>query len=316
MDGSVKMAIAGRSWRLYRSRASGTGKIYKSNDGSAYLRTDSFKVIHAEVTYAKKLYDLNFPVPKIEESGKLGGQEAYFVEDSLGEETFGVRFRREFKENGLVSDETFKQYCLISRDFLEAQLKSADIFKGSKSDIATSLHIDTVLDENPDFDSGFVMRAVKKAITRTASLPSVLTHGDLNPFNILEKGVIDFEHSFIAPVGYDVIGNIFYGRFWDFVDEKGDSKLSYDFTDAQIKAYLYAMDKVVEEYDIKQLSDFTDDFLLLKSAWSLCHEKKLALASGSNRKWHFRRAVFLYCLERYAAGEVIDTKKFNTLEYM
>ena len=314
MDSSSEFTIAGRSWSLHRSRASGGGKIYKSIDGSSYLRTDSPKSIRDEVTFAKELHHLNFPVPKVEESGELK-DEAYFIENSLGNETFGATFRREFKESGIVSDETFRQYCLISKDFLEAQLKSAKKFVGSKNDMRKSIHVDTVLDENPDLNSHFVLQAVDKAIARTADLPSVLTHGDLNPFNILQKGVIDFEHSFIAPAGYDVIGNIFYGRFWNFRDELGEQKLSYDFADKQVKAYLYAVDKIAEKHNIEKLSDFIDDFLLLKSIWSLCHEKKLAHASGSYNKWHFRKAVLLYCLEQYSTEKPIDTKAFSVLKY-
>ena len=73
----------------------------------------------------------------------------------------------------------------------------------------------------------FVMDSVHNFLDR---VPFVWTHGDLTPFNICERGIIDFEDSFMGPLGYDLVTLVSF-HFWFPIEGAGPLVRYYDFSD-------------------------------------------------------------------------------------
>ena len=75
--------------------------------------------------------------------------------------------------------------------------------------------------------------------------------------------------------------------------------------------YLTRLDSLCERAEVPVLSPYFDDFLMLKSVWSLCYEK--ALDGPQFHRWQWRRHIALYCMERYLAGMPIVSEEFRSI---
>jgi Phosphotransferase enzyme family len=103
---------------------------------------------------------------------------------------------------------------------------------------------------------------------RIQSLPSVLTHGDFNPFNILEGGVIDWERGSYTPLGYDLTSNITQTFFFPL---GGDFEYtaSYRYSHEQIAEYWKRLDAICTEAGLAPISDYRNDFIFCRCVWSV-----------------------------------------------
>lgn len=300
-----------QTWEYVKDRTLERGQVFRSADGMQYMRTGEPERIAEEVAFARQVQANGFPVPEVQEDGLLPDSDlAYYIEKSLGGQTFGIQFMDEYALDGKVSDTTFDHYIAIVVHFLQAQLDSRNRHAGP-SELRQGVNVQNVLEENPDIDADRMEQAVQRAESRLSQLPLVLSHGDFGPFNILDNGVIDFEHKFIAPVGFDVLTSPFSGRFWNFT-QNGNYKLVFDFSEEQIARYMAAIDRAAAEHGVDNLSQYTDDTVFLKAVWSLSFEKTAATLYGLGpEKWHWRRDTVKYCLDRYLDGKPIDTATFR-----
>lgn len=296
-----------------RGAISHTGTIYRSLDGSLYLRTGNEMAIRAEAEFAKAAWREGFPVPEVTDAGVFATGVGYFVETSAGIEDFGRLLGREFAETGRISDVLFEAYCGVTLRFLAAQLKPS-CRQPWPSQLREGVRLENVLRENPDVPENLFERAVAKAEERTRELPLVLTHGDMTPFNVMPGGVIDFEERFIAPAGYDAITCVTFQRFWDHPLPDGSGTMrSYDFNRTQIDGYLREMDTTCAAAGTPALSPFFDDFLTLKAIWALCYERPSDMASSQVARWNWRRRVAMYCAERYLSDAPIESELFRSV---
>lgn len=297
-------------WDFVKARTIGQGSVYLSINGDRYLRTGPKDSIRAEAEFAKTLHDMGFPTPEVLSDGEIDADTYYFTETSLGTRTFGDIFREEYTATGVIEEASFDQYCHIASLFLVAQLKSAPILR-EQGNLRDGVNLDNVIEENPDLGKEDLEEAFAMAEARVVNLPQVLTHGDLGPPNMLPGGVIDFEHKFIAPVGFDVITSPFTGRFWNFTAHDGTSHLFYDFNEKQIRKYLNIIDATADDLGLENLSNFTDDMVLLKAIWQTSFEKQIAKKLGNNYRWQNKRGNLRYCINQYVAGLPIDTTTFG-----
>ncbi len=305
-----RLHIADTDWTYVKTRALESGYIYLSTDGSSYLRAGPRDRIQDELIFAELVYKQGFPTPEILSNGEISSDTAYFTESSLGSKTFGDLFKAEFSESKSVKDATFNQYCHIAVLFLLAQLKSA-VTINEPSNLREGIGLANVVEENPDLDQGQLETVFRKAEAKISGLPLVLTHGDLGPFNMMPGGVIDFEHKFIAPAGFDVLTSPFIGRFWNFTTPDGDNKLAYDFSETQIRSYFNAVDSAATHLEIEKLSQYTDDMLMLKAIWGVSFEKGIAEKIGHDYVWQIKKATLRYCINQYLAGQPIDSNTFG-----
>lgn len=305
------LEIHGREWIYVKNRILDSGQVYRSPDDSQYLRIGAIEELNAEATFVRDLYHRGFPVPEVLGQGETNGL-GYYVERSVGKRSFGEYFQSEYASQGRVSDATFAVYCEMMYKFLAVQLDPANRIKG-EGDLRKGIHLANVLEENPDIDATQIGHCIAKIENRLKEFPLVLTHGDLSPFNMFENGIIDFEHRFIAPVGYDVLTSATDQRFWNYIGADGKTQLEYDLNHVQITYYLGRIDAVAKQHGMEGFSKLTDEFVLLKSIWSLAHEKEFARQSGTTLKWDFRKAVLMYCMEQYLQNKPIDTNQFKGL---
>ena len=305
------LEIYWKEWTYIKDRLLDRGQVYRRFDSSQYLRTGTIEEINAEVGFVRNLRQRGFPVPEVLGQGEINGL-GYYTERSVGKVSLGEHFQSEYVSQGKVSDTTFTAYCEMTCKFLAAQLDPANRING-ESDLRKGIHLANVLEENPDIDADQIERYVTKIEDKLQIPPLTLTHGDLSPFNMFEEGIIDFEHKFIAPVGYDVLTSATDQRFWNYTGVDGKTQLEYDLSAGQIAYYLDRIDAVAKQHGVEGFLKFTDEFVLLKAIWSLAHEKEFASQSGNILKWDFRKAVLIYCMEQYLHNEPIDTNKFKEL---
>ncbi len=303
-----------RDWIFVKERGAIAhfGDVYRSLDGSLYLRTGEVTAVRNEAAFGKMLWQNGFPVPEVTEIGQLPNGLGYFVERSVGAENFGDLLWREYAESGRISDEAFGVFCIISLQFLAAQINPSCRQTGP-SELRSGIQAANVLHQNPDL-SELLEQAVAKAEVRLQELPLVLTHGDLSPFNILPGGVIDFEVRFIAPAGLDAVTAIAFQRLWDHPKPDGTGTMRlWDFDHQQVTAFLAQVDAIYLAQGLPALSAYFDVFLMLKAIWAMSYEKPDDLHSPQVQRWLWRKRVAVYCAECVLADKPIASESFRAI---
>ncbi|KKT91254.1 MAG: hypothetical protein UW92_C0015G0004 [Candidatus Jorgensenbacteria bacterium GW2011_GWA2_45_13] len=304
------ISLNGENWAYIKKREF-HGSVFRSSDGSKYLRIGNVDDINTEFTFVRRLYQGGFPVPEALEQGEILGS-GYYIERSIGDVPLSDKFRDEYALQGKVGSDTFEAFCNTMCQFLSAQLEPRNHI-AAQSGLQKNIGLVRVLEENPDMDTELIESCVKKAESRLRSLPKSLAHGDLSPRNTLEKGVIDFEFGFVAPVGYDVFTALLVERFWNFPGGDGKLQHEFDLSDEQISYYFKKVGAIADRYGVGECATLIDEFILFKSIWSLANEKQTSIQSGSTTKLSFRKKILKYCMENYLRGEQINTNEFKKL---
>ena len=303
-----------KNWLFVKERGALAhfGDVYRSADGSLYLRTGEAVTIRSEAEFGRMAWQNGFPVPEVTEIGNLPDGLGYFIENSVGIENFGDLLHCEYAAGGSISGETFDTFCEISLQFLAAQI-TPSCRQAGPSELRSGIQLENVSSQNPDV-AELLARAVTKAELRLQKLPQVLTHGDLSPFNILPGGVIDFEARFVAPAGLDAVTAIAFQRLWDFPRPDGTGTMQlWDFTSQQIAAFLAQADVLFAAQGLPPLSVYFDDFLMLKAIWALCFERPADLNSAQAQRWRWRKRVAVYCAECVIADQPIESGSFRVV---
>ncbi len=301
-------------WTFVKQRGAiaHSGDVYRSSDGSLYLRTGEAAAIESEAAFVRTAWQNGFPVPELTEIGQLPGGSGYFIERSAGTENFADSFGREYAATGTISDETFGVFLRVGLDFLTAQV-SLPCRQRGPSELRAGIQLANVLHRNPDL-AGLLEPAVARAEQRLQNLPLVLTHGDLSPFNILPGGVIDFEERFVAPAGLDAVTAIAFHRLWDHPTPNGIGTMRlWNFNHSQITAFLAQADAIFAAQGLPALSIYFDDFLMLKAIWALSYEKPDDLQSPQAQRWLWRKRVAVYCAECVLANKPIESESFRAI---
>ena len=285
--------------------------------GDTYARLGAKDSTLEEQVHTKALRDRGFPVPEIIESGDYGDNQWYFVETSLGEETFHDRFSAEYQKHGHVSDETYSSYLAVIDAYMQAQVApdnrstiSAEDFIGACVREEHLGHVYSYFEK--DFDKH--QSAIKKAQDRLEGAPMGILQYDLNPFNVLEGGLIDFELVGYGPIGYDSLLSARWATGW-WTDYPSRHPISYKLSKEQVAA----SDKVVEDamntQNLSNASDYMQEFVLIKSAWACLSAEppsdewpsdKIAFA-------RYRANVLDYCVDTYLSGDNIDYRKLSSI---
>ncbi len=295
-----------------RGATAHSGDVYRSLDGSLYLRTGKETAIRREAECVTMAGQSGFPVPEVTEIGQLPGGLGYFVERSAGAESFADSFGREYAVTGSISGEAFDVFLRVSLNFLTAQINPLCRQNGP-SELRTGIQLANVGHQNPELANLFE-RAVALAEQRLRKLPLVLTHGDLSLLNMLPGGVIDFEERFVAPAGLDAVTAIAFHHFWDhpMPDGAGTMRL-WDFNQQQVAAFLAQADAIFAKQGLPALSIHYDDFFMLKAIWALSYEKPDDLQSPQVQRWLWRKRVAVYCAECVLADKPITSENFRAV---
>ncbi len=204
-----------------------------------------------------------FPVPRLLATGTHEGQ-SYFTETVMGEMRLGDVFASDYEWNA-ISAKHFQEFLAIVRRYAEAQLKAPPPpanLRGFKP----AIHIRTLCRELPEYAARIEAR-FSEITKRLSVFPTVLSHGDFNPQNLFANGIIDLEHAFQGPWGYDIATALVHIN--QFPDSKEYEYFArYRFSDAQHAEYLAVFDALAVRNNLPKISDYLHDFEFCRAVWS------------------------------------------------
>ncbi|MEI8096912.1 MAG: phosphotransferase [Candidatus Moraniibacteriota bacterium] len=295
MDSSKNISIEGKSYSFVKTRAYQPVSVYQCEN--EFLRIGPKNILSKEIALSRKLLEFDFPIPQILSEGEKDDQ-YYFTETSLGDTLFGDIFWKDARENGFVSDENFQKLLVLIEKFTRAQLKTAEPGDTFES-FYFGIHMEHIIEELPYLEEKLIA-GFEKLKKRTSSLPVVMTHGDFNPYNFFEAGVIDFESMFEAPVGYDIICALYH----TFLFPNGtdfESTRRYEFSEDQIDKYFALVDKIYVENNLPKVSDFSADFIFSRMIWSAVRMQRMPKV----QKWRYEKLEKI--LDSYLSnGDVVN----------
>lgn len=301
----ISQHLESKGWKFVKAREYQNTFIFKSSDENEYLHFGDSAKIKRVIELQTDLHKKGYPVAPILKVGNLGSF-LYMVESSLGERTYGEIF-----EKGIES-QAFKLFCDMASTYLEAQVKN-QLPPHTSFSVRKDVMAENVIQENSDLDLNLINSSLDKLQDRLQKLPFTYSHGDFAARNILEKGVIDFEFSSIAPLGLDVFTACGMESFWMFKDENGKIHAKFSFDEDNLDYLVKILNEICSKYNLDMLLEYQSDFILYKAFWSTAHERQQAIKSGNETKWKFRRAVLMYCIEKYLKDEKINPLDFRDL---
>ncbi|MCL4391957.1 aminoglycoside phosphotransferase family protein [Patescibacteria group bacterium] len=273
------LTINGRTFEHVRTRDHTPVSIFKSGD--LFLRKGPEKLLEEEIAFHRTLLEYDFPVPRILKEGDLDG-EHYYIETSLGEKPFGEMFIEDTKNHGEISEDHFKKFLEVAEKFAKAQLATRSEYRNEES-FYSGLGLQSNIEELPKLKED-TLRAFDKVKEKLKPFPYVLTHGDFNPYNILEKGVIDFGSAFHGPAGYDIIANIYH--VYNFPKEDGyEKKRRFDFSERQRETYLEKMNTIYRKMGLPEPTGFANDLIFCRTIWATVRNGKIPKI----QKWRYDR---------------------------
>ncbi|MEU3497477.1 phosphotransferase [Kitasatospora cineracea] len=291
------------NWEFVKDRTATQGAVWRSTDGLFYKRTGG-EDLRAEAEFQRLAGGLGYPVPEIVGSGSEDGR-FFVVERAVGGTSLHEEALADAVRDGRVSHRVIGTAAAVASKLLRAQarhpLPAAPWFE--KAAFASE-----VFAENPDLDTPRVHDAVRHALDRLARLPLVRGHLDYGLPNVLQAGVVDWQHHGPVPLGYDVYPAL------DIVAFKGGGK-GYTIAPEQRAAYTAALDETTAPLIGQRVSEHLGDFLLVKCFFFLALMRPTDPARHDKHvKWQYRRTLFTTGLDQYESGTTIDTGTFPTLE--
>jgi len=303
------ITVEGQDFAYVKDRLIG-GRVFANQDKTEYLRTASAAEIAGEANLTKDLYERGFPVPKVIATGTLKDGTAYYTERSIGDRHFGQIFKQNTKTEGHITEESLDAFINVIKRYCAAQFNYKNFVPHNPDSLAKISAFEIAMRSNPpapDMEPMFA-EVYQKANERLSKLPWGYLQPDLNPFNILHDGIIDFELADFGPIGYDTVTNIYFERMWP------TKEVSYHASDEQIAKYVAAIDAIAKEHDLPPMSSFTDDFLVLKAIWASAKPKESEEGAEKYADlWKWRANVRDWCVKQYLKGEPIDSNQFQVV---
>jgi hypothetical protein len=296
--------LGGEVFHLVKPRYRG-GTTYVSQDRRRFLRVGSRADISDEYRTCRDLLRRGFPVAPVVTRGVLDDERAYFVEESIGTDTFGELFGAQTEQAGVVEDTCFALFTDVLGRYLRAQCAAA--VAPADPALARVVLMDNAFRNHPPVPAtADVAAAVGRATDRLAGHPRCPSQSDLNPFNVLPAGVIDFELAVPAPLGFDVVTSVFFGHYWPA------GRKAYEITAGQTRRFLATMDDVAVDGGMPPVTRFLQDFLLMKAVWATAKDDFAERRPGFDADlWRWRVELRDRCVGDYLAGRPIDPFGFS-----
>jgi hypothetical protein len=272
--------INGQIFWHVKTRLHSPVSIYGNED--FFVRIGPEELIKRELALHKSLVGMDFPVAKIVSEGWLDN-EHYYIEESLWEEILWKKFCLDFKENSEISEENFEHFIAVVHRYAIAQANIVNKGRIGTLDFLSWIQIEELIKEAPGLTE-ITKEAIAKSAKRLSAFPLVFSQWDLNPHNILEKGVIDFDMGFEAPYWYDLVTAIYHTYTFP---PKGIAEYSrwYVFSGNQERVYLEMIDNVSNQAWFPKISDLIPDFLIGRLVWSVVRMHDCPLL----QKWRYEK---------------------------
>lgn len=296
------------------------GMVLRSRARGVYARVGLKQSTLEEQIHTVSLGERGFPVAKVIDSGPYGDTEWFFIETSLGDKTFHEQFSVEYETNGVVSDETFSRYLHILDFYTSAQYNPKNRTTISAKEFFEATAPDDQILSNYAVCGGDIKRyheAVSQAIDKLTDCPMGLLQLDLNPFNVLDNGVIDFELVGYGPLGYDSSSISLWHR-WFTSEQSRPYKISYRLSEDQISDAQSIVKKKAQIAGVIDPGEYREEFLLIKTAWSFTSTKKLLEEEPRSKRafYLYRAALLTEAVNDYLEGlriPVLDFPEIRSL---
>lgn len=265
IDFTKEIEINSDIFTLVKIQREGVSAIYRSSDGKRILRIGDTEKITKDLNNHKTLSLKNYSVAKILKEGQNGDLK-YYLEESLGDHLFGEIFKKEYLENGEVSNESFNLLIDESKKLLQAQINDSSMEQNWES-LFLGVHVDWIVEELPEYGDK-ILEKFESCKERLRKLPFVFSHGDYNPYNVFPNGIIDFEDGFFAPIVFDVFSLIVYAKHFPTKERiQLEINGAYEYSEAQKKSYIEEMDKILGLNGLPRSETFLGDIFFLKEIW-------------------------------------------------
>lgn len=247
------LIIDGRSFELLGMQRGGAA-VYRGKGD--YLRIGPKESIEHDLALHREMEKARFPVPAILMDGEAQGQR-YFVESSAGSRSFRAVFQDDIDAHSVIAEDHFDAFVGLVKKLHDAQKKHA---KGpwDREEFAAGIRLSELCKELP-VHAEAIRKRFDTAMKRLSSLPRALTHGDCNPANMYERGIIDLEDSFYGPLGYDAASALETIE-WSPELRSYEFFAQYRFSDAQKSAYKKTFRAIAKHFA---------DFAFCRAVW-LC----------------------------------------------
>lgn len=293
MEESTTITYKEKSYDFIKERRNRT-RIYQAQDKKSFLRVGPILVIDEELRFHNRLISQGYPVPKILLEDSWSEDEKLFCESSAGEEHFGILFRNDVENGGTIREETFQSFLKIIGSFSQAQKKEITPTQNWES-VFLATHFDVLIEELPEKERE-IMAIWEKIKSDLKEVPFVLCHGDLNPFNILPEGIIDFETAFEGPLGYDLISA---SSSIDWFPRQRDAEFlaGYSFTENQRQQMLALLPDSARLFDA---------LFVLRSVWLVVRMQKYPKL----QVWRYTK--FQEIMQQYLLRESLYQKLYSS----
>jgi len=256
-----EVVVNGKKFELVKIQRDGVSAIYKRGD--VFVRMGKSDRIRRDITLHKEMLSGGFPLANIIEEGETNGM-TYFMEESLGDKNFSALFTESLENNIHPSDEVFEKFLSVVERFLRAQVATTS--ERNFTEVEEGVMLNIICDELPE-DAEQIRSRFKEAVTALQNVPFVVSHGDFNPHNIHERGVIDLEDSFHAPAGYDAVCAIEHIEFFP-LEEGYEFQATYRFSEEQKRGYYELVDGLHEEHGTMLVSPLIEHLRFMRAVWS------------------------------------------------
>ncbi|TSC86112.1 MAG: Uncharacterized protein G01um10148_618 [Parcubacteria group bacterium Gr01-1014_8] len=278
------ITIGGKTFELVVLQQGGVTGVYRGN--GEYVRVGEPASISRHLEVHTMMENAGYPVAALLDSGTLGDK-AYFIEKSLGDKSIGDNFEEDWQTNGAISEEHFRELLQVVLQYAEAQM-TTHTTQGPPSELASGIFLGELCKELPGLARKIQSR-FDEASERLSAFPFVLSHGDFNPRNLFAAGVIDLEHFFQAPFGFDLVTALIH------IDLHPDDR-SYEFyaryrySNEQKRRYFLMLDKLAAKYQLPVISAYAADLAFLRAVWSTARMHKWPKI----QKWRYDLLIQTY----------------------
>jgi len=275
--------IEGKEFQLLGKQRSGAA-VYRGP--GCYLRMGNRASIAHDLAQHREMVAAKYSVANILSEGEHEGK-MYFIEESLGSQSFRALFADEYTATGAVSGKHFADFTGIAKKLYAAQLK-ARREAWDVGEFAAGANVTKFARELPVYRAEIEAKFVAAA-ERLKKLPGTLLHGDCNAANMYEGGIIDLEDSFIGPVGYDQISALMTIE-WSPATRDFEFYAQYAISGDQKASYLKALNTVGKKAGITDLGKHAADLAFCRAIW-LCS----GMAEWPRiQQWRYEKFVTTY----------------------
>lgn len=270
-----------------------------------------------EQIHTVSLHKRGFPVAEVLESGPLDDNKWFFTESSLGNAPFHAMFKSEYAANTRVSDDTFARYLNVIERYAAAQADDKNHVTVSAAEFVTSVVPEQLVFYDYSYfghDEDRYREATRRATERLSAAPMGVLQYDLNPYNILERGVIDFEEVGYGPIGYDTVLSARWAGGW-FPNYPAHHTMAYRLDSTQISLSDERVDSIARQHGVTEPSRFLEEFLLIRTAWA-CSAFLPISSDTSQESVDFRRyraKLLEVAVDAYLDNRPIPYSEFSSI---